>query len=357
MNYALSTARCLWKTTVAVPKLIFDKHLKFASARQLKVLLFMLAGEADSYTSVELAQFLCCTSEELEDCMEYWFACGVVSRDQTENAVQQLPTITVKEDAPVVQPKLQVKLQSPTPELPVPTVTKVLDVPRLSPRDVISRGNEDPKIASLLQETQSVLCRSISHSEQEMLINMVDYYGLKPEVILMILAYTKKVDKANTRYILSIAKNWGDEGIDTMERAEEKLEEIALCDEKWKTICTIAEMPKKSPSPKQREFTLQWLTTWHFSAEMIGHAFEIAKDNEIKKTFPYVNKILATWFEKNIKTLSELAKSETEHDKGIKSGRAPAPYRSEKGKITSAPSYDINEIEQSLLQETLHFGG
>lgn len=345
MNYALSTARGLWNNTVAVPKIILEQHLKFASARQLKALLYMLSSGEETVSSGELASFLCCEAEELEDIMEYWFACGVVSRDQQTHmlAEQQKP-----------EPSGGLRLKLELPELPAEPlkITKVMSVPRLSPKDVVNRGNEDASIAGLLREGQSVLCRTISHSEQEMLINMVDYYGLRPEVILMILAYAKGVGKANTRYILSMAKNWGDEGIDSVARAEQKLEEIALCDERWKTVCAIAELPMKTPTAKQRECTDRWLTQWGFCADLVGRAFDIAKDNEIKKTFPYVNKILQNWHENGIKTLSDLAKSEERQEK-----KTPATSSGGKGRITSEASYDIHQIEAESFAETLKFGG
>lgn len=344
MDYALSTARSLWNNTVAVPKLILDQHLKFASARQLKALLYMLASQNETVSSEELAGFLCCGEEELEDIMEYWFASGVVCRDNTGQPAKE-------QDKPRPPKNLRLKLEAPALPAEPAKVTKVLDVPRLTPKDIVNRGNEEPRIAGLLAEAQCVLCRTISHGDQEMLVNMVDYYGLKPEVILMILAYAKGVGKANTRYILKMAKNWGDEGIDSVEQAEHKLEEIARCDERWKIICAIAELPVKTPTSKQREYTDCWMGKWGFSSQLISRAFEIAQDNEIKKAFPYVNKILQNWFDSGIKTLLDLEKSE-QNGKTQQKSRA-----SGKGRITSDASYNIKQIEEESFAETLKFGG
>lgn len=344
MNYALSAARSLWSNTVAVPKLILEQHLKFASARQLKALLYLLNSQAESVPAGELAVFLCCTEEEVTDLMEYWFASGIISRDS--QAAPKEPPAFVESYQKQIHLKLEVPAQAEQP----PKATKVLEAPRLTPRDIVNRGNEDTKIAGLLVEAQSVLCRTISHGEQELLVNMVDYYGLKPEVVLMILAFAKSTGKVNVRYISAMAKNWSDEGIDSVEQAEQKLEEISRCSAQWKTVCALAELPQKTPTPKQMELTDCWMNQWGFSAEVVGRAFEIAKDNEIKKTFPYVNRILENWHKDGIRTLSDLARSEEKEPK------RPS-HAGGKGRITSEASYDIREIEDESIAETLKFGG
>lgn len=339
MNYSLSGGRGFYCHAVAIPRVILEQHLKFASARQLKAILYMFASTEEVLSSEELAAFLGCAEEELEDVMEYWFASGIVSREG-----KSCPASPRTEEAPST---VHLKLEVPKAPDKAPQVTKIMDAPRLSPQDIIHRGNEDPRIAGLLTEAQSVLCRTISHSEQEMLVNMVDYYGLKPEVILMILAYAKGAGKANTRYISAMAKNWSDEGVDSVEQAEQKLEAIARCDERWRTVCALAELPVKSPTPKQMEFTECWMEKWGFTAEMVGRAFEIAKDNEIKKAFPYVNKILQRWHENGIKTPIDIARNEQKNSKAAGG----------KNRITSDASYDIQQIEADSFEETLKFGG
>ena len=73
------------------------------------------------------------------------------------------------------------------------------------------------KLKNLVNEAQKVLGRTISLAEQAIIINMVNYYELKPEVVLMILEYYKnekqKGMSISFSYINAIAKNWSDEGI------------------------------------------------------------------------------------------------------------------------------------------------
>lgn len=50
---------------------------------------------------------------------------------------------------------------------------------------------DSEKLKNLVNEAQKVLGRTISLAEQAIIINMVNYYELKPEVVLMILEYYK----------------------------------------------------------------------------------------------------------------------------------------------------------------------
>lgn len=90
-----------------------------------------------------------------------------------------------------------------------------------------------------------MLGRTLSHNEREMLVNMVDFYGLKSEIVLMILQYWRSVnEKESSRakgiaYVLKIAQNWLDDGIDTMEAAEEKLMQLEKSNKLWKEIASL----------------------------------------------------------------------------------------------------------------------
>lgn len=353
MNYYVSMPGNCWKNAVVIPRFILEDHLRLVTAKQLKALLYIFSSNAENVSSEKLALFVGCDIEEIDDIMEYWVTTGIINRDGTYSQPVMIPAPQKDEkrrDDEKQPKKVKMKMTGASEETAV--ATRVLDAPRLSPKDVVTRANEDKGVAGLLKESQNVLCRTISHSEQEMLVNMIDYYGLKPEVVLMILDYAKSVGKANTRYISAVAKNWGDEEIDTVAKAAEKLDEIAVNDKRWNEICEIAELPKKHPTAKQSEFVEKWLVEWGFSLEMLSKAFEMAKDNEVKKAFPYVNKILLSWFEKGIKSLSDIVSDEEKY-----ASKQEKKVKSQKGRITSEPTYDIDEIDKDSFLETLNFGG
>lgn len=346
LNYSLSGARALWHNAVAVPKIIFDEHLRMASARQLKALLFMLSKEEENVSEEELALFLGCEAEDVVDIMEYWFANGIVSKDNVKNELKRTAPPAPAQTSNVT--KVSLVVDEKTNEKPV---TKVLSAPSLSPKDVVARANEDENVSSLLNAAQGVLCRTISLNEQGMLINMIDYYGLKPEIILMILDYARSVGKDNFRYISTIAKNWGDEGIDSIEEAERKLADIASSDSAWKEYCRLAELTYKTPTLKQSQRINKWLKEWEMTMEVVAQAVERAKDAQPSRFTEYVDGILAKWHRLGIKTLADI------EEKEINDTKKPQPKRGSKEGITSQASYNVDEIDENSFLETLNFGG
>lgn len=346
MNYSVSQAGILWKDGVfPVPCAIVSDYLNMASGKQIKALLLVLNNFGRPLPGAQLAEKLKITEEELSEIMDFWICQGIVL---TDGACPVQQPIIMSFGKGELSGAVEAVRKEESPSVAVHTERtklKPLDVPRLTHKDIVARCSEDDSIRFLLNEAQLSLGRSISVGEQEMLVNMVDYYGLLPEVILMILDYAKSVKKVNITYISAIAKNWGEEGIDTLEKAEEKLNQIGSAACKWNKICVFGGLPQKSPTVKQMEYVTAWTVEMGFQMDVIEHAFEIAKNNEIKRAVPYVNGILTKWNKLSLRTLSDVLS----YENGQNQQRS--------GDISTERTYDIDEIDRDSILETLNFGG
>ena len=246
MDYSILPIGGIWADGgFNVPVALVDKYIKFASEYQLKALLIILSSNGKS-SSAEIAKKLGITSSDAEEIMEFWLEEGAVVADGMEAKAVPAP---VKEEAPKEEkPSKKIQITAPT----------------LTPKDIVDAMQENEEIADLLNESQVVLGRTLSHNEREMLVNMVDFYGLKSEIVLMILQYWRSVnEKENSRakgvaYVLKIAQNWLDDGIDTIEAAEEKLMQLEKSNRLWKEIAALAGIIHKKPTIKQSEMVLGW---------------------------------------------------------------------------------------------------
>lgn len=333
MDYSILPIGGIWADGgFNVPVALVDKYIKFASEYQLKALLIILSSNGKS-SSAEIAKKLGITSSDAEEIMEFWLEEGAVVSDGMEAKAFPAP---VKEEAPKEEkPSKKIQITAPT----------------LTPKDIVDAMQENEEIADLLNESQVVLGRTLSHNEREMLVNMVDFYGLKSEIVLMILQYWRSVnEKENSRakgvaYVLKIAQNWLDDGIDTIEAAEEKLMQLEKSNRLWKEIAALAGIIHKKPTIKQSEMVLGWSND--FSFELISAAIEQMKENTASPSLPYVDKILKSWKKKGIKTLSDVENESKEFEK------SKAEKNSKKDdKIEGAPSYDLNEIMKNARNNT-----
>ncbi|MCC8023252.1 MAG: DnaD domain protein [Clostridiales bacterium] len=356
--YRLSNSGEIWKNgVIGLPRTVVDQYLHLASGEQLKLLLFLLGDCARAYSAAELAAALHMDERLVRDHMEFWIAQGVLCEaedGQTAAPAAHAAPARRETAKPEMDCAQEVPENSNEAKPPKEKIRR-LSAPRLTPKDVLRRMEEDAGIRALLNEAQQVFGRTISHGEQEMLVNMVDYYGLTAEVILMLLDYARSAKKMNTRYITSVGRNWAEEGVDTVEEAERKLNEICAMEPVWDAICEAGDLPKKPPTPLQRECAKRWSREWGMPMDVIARAFEIARENEVKRAVPYVNKILQNWHEENLTTLEAVLEREQPESPAEKKRSVRAPGK--KGHLDSNPSYDLDEMERISILETLNFGG
>ncbi len=331
MDYSIAPFGDIWRDGVfSVPCAVSDKYIKLASEYQLKALIIILGGRGKG-SSAQIAKTLGITAADAEELMEFWISEGVVLKGQAAFDQEKIPAEPEKTEEKIGKKKK---------ELPLPT---------LSPKDIANAALENPQIRELLNEAQIVWGRTISHSESEMLVNMVNFYGMSSEIILMILEYCRSLKEKGrslgTAFILKIAKSWTDEGIETVAEAEEKLKSIEKSDRLWSEIAALAGITYKNPTERQREMVLRWSND--FSFEMICEAIEIMKENTDSPRLGYADKILKDWKSKGIKTPAEAAAERERFSRSKKSGRGE-----KSGEISRKPTYDIEKIRQDALNNT-----
>jgi len=328
MDYRLSPFGSIWNQGIFnVPCDLADKYLKMASEYQLKALLLILRNGGNADTAM-LSKALGIPSSDVDELLEFWIEEGILSSG-SEIAV-----------------KTEKRAETAAEQKPVKRVRETLSAPRLTPKDVVDLTREDEKLQLLLNEAQVVLGRTISHAEQEMLINMVNYYGLKVEIILMILEYYRsekeKGKSIGVSYINAMAKNWSEEGIETIPQAEEKLESIARGNRQWNEIISVTGISHKRPTVKQREMIDAWFKD--FDITMITLAADIMKENIPEPRLGYMNTILKKWKNAGIASPADVKAQQAEFEKKKENRNST--------RLKGKPSYDLEKIKRDAMNNT-----
>lgn len=325
MDYRIAPFAGVWSNGIFnVPNDVVDKYLKLASEYQLKALLFILRNNGQSSSS-DIGKALGHTCADIDDLMEFWIEEGVLSVDR---------------QAPVQKPVVQKKEEAPKP------VKETISAPRLTPKDVISMLRDNKELTFLVNEAQVILGRTISHAEQEMLINMVNYYGLKVEVIMMILEFYRSEKQRGKSigiaYVNAMAKNWSDEGISSIAEAEDKLRDIERSDRLWNEVVAITGIRHRRPTAKQREMVKGWFDD--FDITMITLAADMMKENTAEPSLAYVNSIIKKWKKNGIGTPEQvIAEQEAfSKSKAEKSG----------DKLQPEPTYDLDNYKTFFVNNT-----
>ncbi len=270
----------VYSDTFALPKGAVDGHIKIATAVQLKVLLYIFANANTQLDAKAVADALNLNTEEVKDAIDYWKGAGYLKGD----------TIAVKTETATTK-KARMQSELPSRE----------EIARLS------HNNEDLRV--LYREAQNTFCRPLKQSEASLLAWLYNDEGMPVSVILMLLSLAAQQGSITKTFIESTAIQWINDGVSTIEDAEEKTREALLYDQSFKLVCSAFGISKRKPGKKENEYAFKWVNEWKLSKELLGAAYEICVDATGKYSIDYINTILEKWHKNGVKTLEDIDKA------------------------------------------------
>lgn len=324
-----------WNSVFAVPSQLVDNHLKLAGKEQLQVILWILRNAGSAFSYEQLSNTLGVTPDDAEDAVQYWIDCGLLCRQEKDIIPAPLqPSPSSSQSKPPVKQKTEPLLQNPT-DKGASEDTKPFSQKKQKPHPkpdgmyLATRLSESPELQYLMRESENTLGKTLSPALSSAILMFYEDYGLPVEVILMMIHYVCGVGKTGTSYIESLAKDWADNEIFTIEAAEQKLKDLDERQKAWKRLESIIGIYHRSPTKKEAAYAYTWIKEWTIQNELITEAYERCVDKTGKLSLAYMNKILERWHNAGIYTSDDLAAGE--------SGKQEA---SQKNK-----SYDLDELE------------
>ncbi len=314
-----------WRKVFAVPSCVAeDNRLKLASGAQLKVLLYMLANPDMGITGENISAATGVEVHDVEDALLYWVNAGVLAEDdsgyrppeklpETHRASEVRETAAVQQPNPLSTPEVRAALSKET---------------HFPPKTIAGAVNGSDAVKYLFNTYEKLAGRPPRHAEQQTLMVLVEEIGLPCEVTMMLVEYCFKIDKATPAYMKAVARNWCDNGIDSIPKAEAY---IKLLHNRYSAENRLREKfgIAGAFSAKQKQMIAEW-TDMEIPDALIDEAYDRTITNTGKLSLPYMDKILRKWMSEGITDPSQILKK---------------PVASVGGQDT-APSYNIEEIEQ-----------
>lgn len=315
MAYTINPA--VFGSMFAVPSQVVDNNIKLASASQLKTLLWVFRHASDPIDPAVISKEINYAVSDVCDALTVLCEWGVINSDS----------------APVVR--------MPAPETPTAVTQEKKELPELpsvkpNREQVTARCEEDPVIRHMFTDLSGLLGRTLGDDSKAIFLMMLDRYGLPVEVIYMLVNYCVSIGKSNLAYIEKVGKTWGENEIDTIEKADEQIKILNSCISLWKTFAQMAGIQNPRPTSSQSAYLRTWSVDMKFSIEMIFLAYEEMMDHSGKISFAYMNKVLANWHQKGLKTPDDVEKDKQS-------------FRDSKKKKTAydtTTSYDMSEFNR-----------
>ncbi|MBR3611211.1 MAG: DnaD domain protein [Oscillospiraceae bacterium] len=291
------------------------ENLKIQTAAQLRVLLFTLSRGFSETTPEIVAAELGIIPEDAKELLDYWVSRGILERDGTFAVMPAAEKVSAKAEVP-----------APKPAVPKPPETK------LTMKEVQQIKESDSSVAHVFSEAERLLGKTFTTSDSETIVWLISYAGIAPEVLITVIAYCASIGKKNFFYIRKTAIEWLENGIDTIEAAEERMRALNEAKSWEGEIKRVLEIYGRSLVTKEKEYAESW-RIYGISPELIHFAYEKCIEKTAKLSFPYINKLLLSWHQKGIKTPAEAAAENRKKNDDKK------------------PSFDMEELERRMMLE------
>ena len=289
------------------------ENLKLCTAGQLRVLLFALSRGFAETSPETVADELGILSDDAKDLLDYWVGRGILECDGVSAPVSIPETVS---PAPQVS--------EPKREIPKAPETK------LTMKEVQELKENDAGIAHVFSEAERLLGKTFTTSDSETIVWLVSYAGIAPEVLSTVIAYCASINKKSFYYIRKVALDWLENGIDTIEAAEERMRVLEEMRSWEGEVKRCLEIYGRNLVSKEKEFAESW-RLYKISPELIHFAYEKCIEKTAKLSFPYINKLLLSWHTKGIKTPAEAATENKPKDE------------------TKKTSFDLDELERRMM--------
>lgn len=367
-----------WSSVFAVPSKIVDEGLKFSDGVKLKVLLYVLRNSEKMLSDEEISKGTGVNVTDVPEALDYWVSFGVLDKadndyilaennnsvyDTVKSSLEQsnsdLPAVsnTTSENTNINSTVQDSSVSQPMkftpdnvnndilPEKSKPEQSKQkLTVSRLQRPDYVFTAQRlavDEELKILVNEAQISLGKTLGNTDISVLLMLKDTCGLPLDVLFMLIQYCISIDKPNIHTIEKIGLEWANDGIYSLEAAEQKIASVQQTSRNFSIVSSTFGLKNAgSPSEKQRKFADEWVGNWKFSPEMLRVAYERCIDKHSTINWNYINGILNNWNTNNIRNIDDLKASEASNSKTLKDKQSGTSIDYEKLNKITVPDFD-----------------
>lgn len=316
---------------VPVPADFIETKMAEANGAYVKVYLYMLslAVKGKSVPNSEIAQKLHLLESDVVNAIKYW----------NDNNSPTVPENTnISENKPSADP-----VSPPSDTSFSEIVSSVGEKKHI--KDIAETLTNNKTLADICTVSQEILGKTLNNNEIETLYWFYDTLGLSAEVISMLLEYCVSKGKRNMSYIEKIALSWHENGITTMAAADNFISEDSEKTTFFYQAKKIFGIGNRNLTKSEELYIKTWFEEYDMSIEMISLAYDYCIMQTSKLSFPYMNKIIKTWYEQNIRTPEQATE---DHEKFKTKNKK---FTEKDTSVYNPDDYDYDDIERMMREK------
>ncbi len=352
-------------SATVVPNLFIDRFMPSANGAYVKVYLYLLrclSGSTLPFSLSTAADALDETEKDIVRALSYWEKNNVVSLAMEADDLTGITLLDLAIDAKeamISQPQggtvisLEQYHRDNHTEAPASDSYYKCPVYTDEQLEQIRTSND---FSMVLNAIEMYLARILTPQDINLAAFLFDRLQFSSDLILYLYEYCIGKNKKRCEYIEKVAISWHQEGIDTVEKAQEYNILYDTCFNAANKAFALSRMP----IGPEREYIRKW-SAWKMSTELIEEACTRTIMNINKPDFKYADRILESWHKAGASTMADVKALDATHallhprqnESGV---RQTAPVTRSAGSYNSYPqrqysSQELSDLEDMLLKK------
>lgn len=336
------------RNSTLVSNIFLDYYMPAANGSYVKVYLYLLRclGSCDMELSIPfLADRLENTESDILRAFHYWEKIGLL--EFTKNSSGEIVNICLCNPEPLAaSPATGHNL--PKTSFQNNTVTYCKNY---SPEQ-LAKLTKDTSLQNLLKVIESYMERPLKPGDIQLVVFLCKDLHFSDELVMYLFEYCISRGKHHCNYIETVAIQWKEEGITTVEQAEQASNRY----NKDFNAVSKAFGLGRMPAAMEQKFIQRWVREFGFDTTILVEACNRTILQIKTPDFKYADKILEGWHKSGIHTLSDIKALDKTY-KQSKQGRSSTPQTN--NKFNSYPqrtysSKDYSDLEKRLVEKNFH---
>ena len=216
-----------------------------------------------------------------------------------------------------------------------------------TPEELI-RFKAEPGVGELLFVAEEYLGKTLRQDEISTFLFMYESYGFKTELIEYLIEYCANNKKKNIKYIESVAKNWAETGIETVEQAKFRTGNVPP--EVYEVLRAFG-ITGRNPIEPEISYVFKWQRIYGFTIGLIRKACEKTIMTIHSASFEYADSILLSWKNAGAYELKDVELLDAKHARETEKHPVKTNVKKQGGfNGFTQRKYDYAELEKDALR-------
>jgi len=353
-----------------------DDFMKDANGEYVKTYLYLLRclnKDGYEFSIEQLADCLDHTEKDVMRAFNYWEKVGLLRLEY--DSTGELSGIYFEDvqgydrlASPVISTATSMNhlethqlntrpIETPQPlsmSMTAPTAVTI-EKPNYSP-DELQAFRNDSEVEDLLFVTQRYIGKPLSTSDTTTILFWYDSLHMSVDLIQYLIEYCLDNDHRSFHYMDTVARNWADDGITTVEQAKNSSRSHS------NTVYSIMKamgISGRDLIPQEMQYVYKWTDVFGFDLELICEACRRTILATNKPSFKYADTILTGWHNSSVASMDDVKRLDAQFQAAA-AARPQAKPRNNASTVTRKPTtnkftnfpqrdYDFDELERKLL--------